>query len=115
MTLNIDDLSKATPAELAEVGRELTAIRKHTPYKLPGTSIKGYLPPDYAKLLQECIDYAFMKVTNPKTDQRLINKRTVHAFTTKAVKEYITAIVLDAHQNGVYIGLKDDNPNNTPP
>ena len=115
MTLNIGDLSKATPAELAEVGRELTNIRRNTSYKLPGTSIKGYLSPDYSKLLQECIDYAFMKIVDPDTDQRLINKRTVHAFTTKAVKEYMTAIVLDARQNGVYIGLNGEIPNNTHP
>jgi len=115
MTLNIDDLSKATPAELAEVGRELTNIRRNTTYKLPGTSIKGYLPPDYSRLLQECIDYAFMKIIDQTTDKRLINKRTVHAFTTKAVKEYMTAIVLDARANGIYIGLNGETPDNTHP
>ena len=115
MTLQLDDLSKATPAELAEVGRELAAIKKGTPYKLPGISIKGYLPLDYAKILQECIDYAFMKIVDPTTDQRLIDKRSVHAFTTKAVKEYMSAIVLDARQNGVFIGLKEEIPNNTDP
>lgn len=115
MTLQLGDLSEATPAELMEVGRELAAIRKITPYKLPGKPVKGYLTPDYAKLLQECIDYAFMKIIDPETDQRLIDRRTIHAFTTKAVKEYITAIVLDARQNGIYIGLNGETPDNTPP
>jgi hypothetical protein len=115
MPLNIDDLSKATPAELMEISRELTQIKKTLPYKAPGQDVKGYLPLDYAKLLPECIDYAYLKIIDPATDQRLINRRSIHAFTTKAVKEYITAIVLDARQNGIYIGLKEETPNNTTP
>ena len=115
MTLNIGDLSEATPAELMEVGRELAAIRKVTPYKPPGKDVKGYLTPDYAKLLQECIDYAYTKVIDPMEDRRLIERRTIHAFVTKAVKEFMNAIVLDARQNGVYIGLKEETPDNTDP
>lgn len=115
MTLQIGDLSEATPAELLEVGRELAAIKKNTPYKLPGKPVKGYLPLDYAKILPECIDYAYTKIIDPDTNTRLIDRRTTHAFTTKAVKEYITALVLDARQNGVYIGLKGETPDNTPP
>jgi len=115
MVLNIEDLSEATPAELMEVGRELAAIKKNMPYKPPGRDVKGYLTLDYAKLLQECIDYAYLKVIDPGTDRRLIDRRSIHAFTTKAVKEFMNAIVLDARQNGVYIGLKEGNPDNTDP
>lgn len=90
------------------IPRNLTNKQKSRP-------IKSSLNPSYAAIFDACVEYAYRKVVQEPEPHRLISRKTEYMFVQAAVKEYITAIVLDARQNGVYIGLKAEIPNNYDP
>jgi len=115
MTLNYDPPGKPTPAEQIRQERELMAIPRNLTNKQKSCPIKSSLPPSYAAILGPCIEYAYRKVIQEPEPHRLISRKTEYMFVQRAVKEYMNAIVLDARQNGVYIGLKEENPDNTDP
>lgn len=115
MTLNHNPPPKPTPAEKQRQERELMSIPRNLTNKQKSRQIKTTLPPSYAAILTPCIEYAYRKMIGEPTPHRLISKKTEYMFVQTAVKEYMTAIVLDARQNGVYIGVEGENPDNTHP
>jgi hypothetical protein len=115
MTLNYDPPAKPTPAERIRQERELMAIPRNLANKQKARPIKSSLPPSYAAIFDQCVEYAYRKVIPDPESHRLINRKTEYAFVQRAVKEYMSAIVLDARQNGVFIGVNGETSNNTAP
>ena len=115
MTLNYDAPEKPTPAEQLKQERELMSLSRNLSTKQKARPIKSSLPPSYAAIFDQCVEYAYRKVLEGPPQRRLIDKKTEYMFVQTAVKEYMTAIVLDARQNGVYIGLNGETPDNLPP
>ena len=115
MTLNYDAPEKPTPAEQLKQERELMSLSRNLTTKQKPRAIKSSLPPSYAAIFDQCVEYAYRKVLEGPPQRRLIDKKTEYMFVQTAVKEYMTAIVLDARQNGVYIGLNGETPDNLPP
>jgi len=115
MTLNYDTPEKPTPAERIRQERELMAIPRNLTNKQKSRPIKSSLGPSYAAIFDACVEYAYRKVIAEPQPHRLISKKTEYMFVQAAVKEYMSAIVLDARQNGVYIGLNGKTLDNTPP
>ena len=115
MTLNYNPPQKPTPAERLRQERELMSIPRNLATKQKARPVKTSLPPSYASIFDQCVEYAYRKVIQDPEPHRLIHKKTEYMFVQAAVKEYISAIVLDARENGIYIGLNGEIPDNTPP
>jgi hypothetical protein len=115
MPINNDPDEKPTPAEIQKMRRELASLQGRVAKQQKGKPLRSHLPPSYAAIFDECIKYAANKTIDSDTGRRLISKETPYMFVQRAVIEYMNAIVLDARQNGVYIGLKKENPDNTNP
>ena len=78
------DFEKMTPDELREARKKIAQINKKRPYEPPGRRLYGYLPPDYAKYLSDCIEYAY--------ENDLIDEKKPHNFVSWVVKEAIRDI-----------------------
>jgi hypothetical protein len=110
-----DPGEKPTPAEIQRMRQELASLQGRVAKRQKGKPLRSHLPPSYAAIFDECVEYAANKTIGRDPERCLISKKTPYMFVQRAVIEYMNAIVLDARQNGVYIGLKEETPDNTHP
>jgi len=115
MTSKSTQPEKPTPVEKLRQERALMAIPRNLTDKPKARPVKTSLPPSYAIIFDECVEFAYGKRTAGPDSPRLIDRPTEYALVQRAVKEYMHAIVLYARQNGVNIGGEDERANNYDP
>lgn len=91
------------------------AVSRNLSNKPKARPIKSSLPPSYAAIFDECVEYAYRKVVGNDPDDRLISRKTEYMFVQRSVMEYMNAIVIDARENNVIIGAIALNAENSDP
>lgn len=89
-----------TPDELNEVFREVKRLKRDQPYRLPGKRTMAYIPPDWAKHLEDCIEYTYRK--------GMIKSKTPYSFANWAIKQVISSILLEIRRERTNPPLKDN-------
>ena len=115
MTLHDTTPGKPRPGEIQRQEREIMAISRNLSIKQKARPVKSSIPPSYAAIFEACVEYAYRKTIAEPYEHRLIERKTEYMFVQRAVIEFMNAIVLDARQKGVYIGLNEETPDNTHP